>query len=89
MPQDESLKKVQSNSISIVAMYDDDDDGGEGNAVMRGWHLPQKCTLFGGVGMMWPPMFVWTARGPEVSCLHYLNCGIARAMNVFHDMPPT
>lgn len=37
MPQDESLKKVQSNSISIVAMYDDDDDdGGEGNAVMRG-----------------------------------------------------
>lgn len=35
MPQDESLKKVQSNSISIVAMYDDD-DGGEGNAVMRG-----------------------------------------------------
>lgn len=39
MPQDESLKKVQSNSISTVAMYDDDDDdddGGEGNAVMRG-----------------------------------------------------
>lgn len=38
MPQDESLKKVQSNSISIVAMYDDDDDddGGEGDAVMRG-----------------------------------------------------
>lgn len=35
MPQDESLKKVQSNSISIVAMCDDD-DGGEGNAVMRG-----------------------------------------------------
>lgn len=34
MPQDESLKKVQSNSISIVAMYDD--DGGEGDAVMRG-----------------------------------------------------
>lgn len=32
MPQDESLKKVQSNSISIVAMYDD----GEGNAVLRG-----------------------------------------------------
>lgn len=89
MPQDESLKKVQSNSISIVAMYDDDDDGGEGDAVMRGWHLPQKCTLFGGVGMMWPPVFVWTARGPEVSCLHYLNCGIARAMNVFHDMQPT
>lgn len=88
MPQDESLKKVQSNSISIVAMYDDD-GGGEGNAVLRGWHLPQKCTLFGGVSMMWPPMFVWTARGPEVSCLHYLNCGIARAMNVFHDMPPT
>lgn len=58
MPQDESLKKVQSNSISIVAMYDDDGGGGESNAVMRGWHLPQKCTLFGGVGMMWPPMFV-------------------------------
>lgn len=36
MPQDESLKKVQSNSISTVAMDDDDDDGGEGNAVMRG-----------------------------------------------------
>lgn len=33
MPQDESLKKVQSNSISIVAMYD---DGGEGIAVARG-----------------------------------------------------
>lgn len=37
MPQDESLKKVQSNSISIVAMYDDDGGGGgEGNAVLRG-----------------------------------------------------
>lgn len=35
MPQDESLKKVQSNSISIVAM-NDDDDGGDGDAVMRG-----------------------------------------------------
>lgn len=34
-------------------------------------------------------MFVWTARGPEVSCLHYLNCGIAQTMNVFHDMQPT
>lgn len=44
MPQDESLKKVQSNSISIVAMYDDG-GGGEGIAVARGWHLPQKCTL--------------------------------------------
>lgn len=36
MPQDESLKKVQSNSISIVAMNDDDDDGGDGDAVTRG-----------------------------------------------------
>lgn len=44
MPQDESLKKVQSNSISIVAMYDDD-DGGEGNAVMRGWHFEHKNAL--------------------------------------------
>lgn len=38
MPQDVSLKKVQSNSISIVAMYDDDDDndnGGEGSAIQR------------------------------------------------------
>lgn len=36
MPQDESLKKVQSNSISIVAMYDGGGGGGgEGNAVMR------------------------------------------------------
>lgn len=39
MPQDVSLKKVQSNSISIVAMYDDDDDdndnGGEGSAILR------------------------------------------------------
>lgn len=35
MPQDESLKNVQSNSISIVAV-NDDDDGGEGIAVMRG-----------------------------------------------------
>lgn len=45
MPQDVSLKKVQSNSISIVAMYDDDDDdnGGEGSAVLRGWHLPQNA----------------------------------------------
>lgn len=34
MPQDESLKKVQSNSISIVAMYDG--GGGEGIAVARG-----------------------------------------------------
>jgi len=60
MPQDESLKKVQSNSICIVAICDDDGGGGgvEGNAVMRGWHLPQKCTLPGGVGMMWPPMFM-------------------------------
>lgn len=60
MPQDESLTKVQSNSISIVAVYDDDDGGGggEGNAFLRGWHLPQKCTLFGGVGMTWPPMCV-------------------------------
>lgn len=49
-----------------------------------------KNALFSGAGMMWPPMFVWTARGPEVSCLHYLNCGIAWAMNVFfHDMQPT
>lgn len=29
MPQDESLKKVQSNSISIVAMYDENDGGGQ------------------------------------------------------------
>lgn len=45
MPQDVSLKKVQSNSISIVAMYDDDDNdnGGEGSAVLRGWHLPQNA----------------------------------------------
>lgn len=39
MPQDVSLKKVQSNSISIVAMYDDNDDdndnGGEGSAILR------------------------------------------------------
>lgn len=37
MPQDVSLKKVQSNSISIVAMYDDDDNdnGGEGSAILR------------------------------------------------------
>lgn len=28
-PQDESLKKVQSNSISIVAMYDENDGGGQ------------------------------------------------------------
>lgn len=36
MPQDVSLKKVQSNSISIVAMYDDDNDnGGEGSAILR------------------------------------------------------
>lgn len=34
-PQNESLKKVQSNSISIVAMYDDG-GGGEGIAVTRG-----------------------------------------------------
>lgn len=38
MPQDESLKKVQSNSISLnVAMCDDDDDddddGGHRNAL--------------------------------------------------------
>lgn len=59
MPQHESLENVQSNSISIVAVYDDDDDdGGEGNAVTRGRHLPQKCTLFGGVSVMWPPMFM-------------------------------
>lgn len=38
--------KVQSNSISIVAMYDDGGGGGgEGIVVARGWHLPQKCTL--------------------------------------------
>lgn len=47
MPQDESLKKVQSNSISLnVAIYGVD-VGGEGDAVVRGWHLPQKCTLLG------------------------------------------
>lgn len=33
MPQDVSLKKVQSNSI--VAMYDDNDNGGEGSAILR------------------------------------------------------
>lgn len=36
MPRDESLTKVQSSSISIVAMYDDDDGGGEGKAFLRG-----------------------------------------------------
>lgn len=37
MPQDESLKKVQSNSISLnVAMCDEDDGGGDGDAVVRG-----------------------------------------------------
>lgn len=35
MPRDESLTKVQSSSISIVAMYDDD-GGGEGKAFLRG-----------------------------------------------------
>lgn len=36
MPQDESLKKVQSNSISLnVAIYDID-GGGEGDAVVKG-----------------------------------------------------
>lgn len=34
MPQDESLKKVQSNSISIVAMFDG--GGGSEGDVMRG-----------------------------------------------------
>lgn len=33
MPQDESLKKVQSNSISIVAMYNGGSSGGDDNAV--------------------------------------------------------
>lgn len=39
MPRDESLTKVQSSSISIVAMYDDGGGGGgggEGNAFLRG-----------------------------------------------------
>lgn len=57
MPQDESLKKVQSNSISIVAMYNGGGSGGDDNAVSRGRHLPQKCTLPGGVDIVWPPMF--------------------------------
>lgn len=58
MPQDESLKKVQSNSISLnVAMYVD--GGGEGDV-----DICHENAL---------SVSVWTARGPEVSCLHYLN----------------
>lgn len=91
MPQDESLKKVQSNSISLnVAMCDDDDDGGgEGDAGCERltfatemhsrwrWYSAASCVCVNcqRPGSILPPLL-------EL-------CGIARAMNVFHDMRPT
>lgn len=65
-------------------MYDDDNDGGWLKMLWEIDICHKNALSFGGIGMVWP------AWGPEVSCLHYLNCGIAQAMNVFfHDMQPT
>lgn len=50
MPQDESLKKVQSNSISIVAMYDENDGGGQRcRCYERLTFATKKCTLPSGL----------------------------------------
>ena len=51
-----SLTKVQSNSISIVAVYDDDDDDdGEGNAVYERFAFATQKkmhSLLVAIGMM-------------------------------------